>query len=74
MLILKTIIHIILVVIYATLIVKPLQKFMHFLLPSIDCTKLALFYINYTTNGFVPVVGKRILDIVSCLFFMSRKL
>ena len=63
-LILKTIFHILLVVIYVILNFKPLQKCMYFWVPRIACTKLTLLYINYTTNGFVPVVQKRILDII----------
>ena len=68
----ETIFHILLVVICITLNVKPLKKCMYLWVPSIVCPKLTSLYINYMTNGFVPVVQKRILDIfswVSCLFF-----
>ena len=60
----ETIIHILLIVIYATLNVKPLKKCMYFWVSSISCPNLTLLYINYMTNGFVPVVPKRILDIM----------
>ena len=53
-----------LVVIYVTLNVKPPKKCMYFWVPIIACPKLTSLYINYTTNEFVPVVRKRILDIL----------
>ena len=37
---------------------------MYFWVPSITCPKLKSLYINYMTNGFVPVVQKKILDIM----------
>ena len=40
---------------------------MYFWVPIIACTHLTLLYINYTTNIFVPVVRKRILDIMLLL-------
>ena len=63
-LILKTIFRILLVLIYFTLNVKPLKQCMYFWIHSISCPKLTSLYINYTTNGFVPVVQERILDIM----------
>ena len=56
----ETIFHILLVVICITLNVKPLKKCMYFWIPRITCTKLTFLYINYRTNGFVPVVWKMI--------------
>ena len=47
-----------------TLTVKPLKNFTYFWVRSIACPKLTSNYINYTTNVFVPVVWKRILDIM----------
>ena len=44
--------------------VKPLKKCMYFWVPSIACPKLTSLCINYTTNGFVPVVRKSILYIM----------
>ena len=37
---------------------------MYFWVPNIACPKLTPLYINYTTNGFVPVVRKSLLDIM----------
>ena len=37
---------------------------MYLWVPIIACPKLTLLYINYTTNIFVPVLRKRILDIM----------
>ena len=51
-------------VIFVTLNIKPIKKCVYFWVPIIYCTKLKLLYINHTTNGFVPVVQKRILDIM----------
>ena len=81
----ETIFHIISVYIYVTLNVKPLKKCMYFWVSRIACTSSTLLYINYTTNGFVPVVWKSIIwcyassknilslwvyfSRVSCLFF-----
>ena len=64
LLILKTSFHIFLVVIYVTLTVKPLKNFMYFWVPSIACPKLTSLYINNTNHEFIPVVQKRILDIM----------
>ena len=49
------------VVIYVTLSVKLLKKFLYSWVPRIACTKLLSLYINYTTNGFISVIRKRIL-------------
>ena len=62
--ILKTILHVLLVVIYVTLGVKTLKKCMYIWVTSIGCPKLTSLYINYTTNGFVPVVQKYIIYII----------
>ena len=43
---------------------KPLKRCMYFWFPRIACINITLLYINYTTNGFLPVVQKRILDIM----------
>ena len=43
---------------------QTLEKCMYFWVPSIACTNLTSLYINYTTNGFVPVVQKMILDVM----------
>ena len=56
--------HMILVVIYVTLNVKPLKKCMYFWVPSIDCPRWTPVYINYMANRFVSVVWKRIIDIM----------
>ena len=37
---------------------------MYFWVPITVCPKLTSFYVNYVTNGFIPVVQKRILDIM----------
>ena len=60
----ETIFHIILVVIYMTIDVKTLKKCMYFWVPNISCTKFTSLYINCTTNRFLPVVRKTILDIM----------
>ena len=69
----KTIFLIFLVVIYVTLNGKPLKKCMYFWVPIIACPNLTSLYINYTTNRFVPVVRKRILDIMLPLITSSLR-
>ena len=59
-----TIFHILLVVVYVNLNVKPLKKFKKFWVPSISCLQLTLLYINYMTKKFIPVVRKSILGIM----------
>ena len=56
--------HIVLVVIHVNLNVKPLKKEMNLWVLIIACPDSTSLYMNYMNNRFIPVVQKRILDIM----------
>ena len=56
----ENIFHLPLFIFYVILNVKALNKCMYFWVTSIACPNLALLYIHYKTNVFVPVARKRV--------------